>query len=136
MYSAFCKDDENFGLFLLSDIPNVQTLQTQYTVDFAGTVILECSITSNPAHTLVYWKKVKNGMVTEIDAATINSDPRLSGSTVNVPSLTITNTNVNDTAVYVCFASNSVGTGQSKQINLSVSGGKTEINRSSKYIYI
>jgi hypothetical protein len=71
-------------------------------------------------------QKIRNGVTSTIDASTVASDARLSGSAVNTPSLTITNVNLNDIASYICFAQNSVGIGQSAQTSLVVSGGKDQ----------
>lgn len=46
------------------------------------------------------------------------------GSTVSSPSLTISNAVVADEGYYVCYAENSVGTGQSSQTFLDVIGSK------------
>ena len=101
-------------------------MNTQYNVDYGKTVKLECTVTANPAHTSVYWQKIRNGVTSTIDATTVTNDARLSGSTVNTPSITITNVNLNDIASYICFAQNSVGIGQSAQTSLVVSGGKDQ----------
>jgi hypothetical protein len=45
---------------------------------------------------------------------------KYSGSTSSVPSLTIFNAASSDAGTYTCFASNSVGTGQSSTTQLSV----------------
>lgn len=52
------------------------------------------------------------------------STTKYSGSTVGEPSLTINNANSNDETFYICYASNSVGTGQSSQTYLDVVGSK------------
>jgi hypothetical protein len=49
---------------------------------------------------------------------------RFSGATVNSPTLTISQAQVADEGYYVCFATNSVGTGQSSQTFLDVIGSK------------
>jgi hypothetical protein len=61
---------------------------------------------------------------------TINSNTntnKYSGSTVSTPSLTVLNADQNDEANYVCFAVNSVGTGQSQQTFLDVTGSKFQL---------
>ncbi|CAG2239189.1 HMCN [Mytilus edulis] len=103
------------------DIPSVNIQQSLYNVNYGSSVMLVCSVTANPVHTTVYWRKIKNGVTTDINVA--NSNNKYSGSTVNNPSLQINNADLNDEANYACFASNSVGTGQSSQTFLDVIGG-------------
>lgn len=78
-------------------------------------------MTASPAHTTVYWQKVLNGVATTISSTTSN---KYSGSTVNAPSLTLSNAEASDEAYYICFATNEVGTGQSAQTYLDVVGGR------------
>lgn len=80
-----------------------------------------CVVTANPIHTRVNWRKIKNGVTTDINV--VNSNNKYSGSTVSNPSLQINNADLNDEGHYVCFASNGIGTGQSTQIFLDVNGG-------------
>lgn len=82
-----------------------------------------CTVTATPTHTNVYWRKITNGVSTEI---TVTSNNKYYGSTVNSPSLEVRNADRNDEGNYVCFASNSVGTGQSSQTFLDVTGGRIE----------
>ncbi|XP_052061298.1 hemicentin-1-like isoform X3 [Mytilus californianus] len=109
-------------LTVSGNIPIVTVTQNQYNVDYGNTVTLGCTVTANPTHSVVYWQKIKGGVTTTIDASAISNNARLSGSSVNSPSLVITNVNLDDIASYICFAQNSVGTGQSQQTNLAVSG--------------
>lgn len=87
-----------------------------------NSVTLVCTVTANPTHTSVYWRRTVSGITTDITVA--NSNNKYSGSTVSTPSLTINNAGAADEGSYVCFASNSVGTGQSSQTFLDVFGGK------------
>lgn len=82
-----------------------------------------CTVTATPTHTNVYWRKIANGVSTDI---TVTNNNKYSGSTVNSPSLEVRNADLNDEGNYVCFASNSVGTGQSSQTFLDVTGGRIE----------
>lgn len=61
-------------------------------------------------------------MSTDVDVGA-NSN-RYGGSTVNSPSLIISNAVTSDEGFYVCYATNSVGTGQSSQTYLDVAGSK------------
>lgn len=102
-------------------IPVVTIPQAQYSVTVGNNILMECNIDANPAHTNVLWRKIVNGQPTDI---TIGN--RFSGSTVAIPSLTINSAQSSDAGYYVCYASNSVGTGQSAQTYLNVVGSKSE----------
>ncbi|CAC5377794.1 HMCN [Mytilus coruscus] len=108
------------SLTVVGNIPTVTVQQTIYNVNYGNSAVLVCSVTANPVHTIVYWRKIKNGVTTDINVETSNN--KYSGSTVSNPSLQINNVDLNDEAYYVCFASNSVGTGQSSQTFLDVIG--------------
>jgi hypothetical protein len=82
---------------------------------------MKCTITSNPTHTSVYWQRISNGVTQTI---TVTNNNKYSGSSVTTPSLTIFNTDSNDEGDYICFATNSVGTGQSSRGTLDVTGSK------------
>lgn len=92
---------------------------SKYPVDYGNSVQLVCTVTATPTHTQVYWTKVQSGQ--EVTINTANS-AKYSGSTVNNPSLTINNADLNDETFYVCKARNSVGLGQSQQTYVDVSG--------------
>jgi hypothetical protein len=81
---------------LLLDIPSVQILQPQYSVNFGDSVTLECVVNFG-----------------------LN---KYSGSTVNTPSLTVNSAEISDEGNYICTATNSIGTGQSSQTFLDVVG--------------
>lgn len=61
-----------------------------------------------------------NGVFTDLQ-----SSNRYTGSSVSNPSLTITNTVAGDIGDYKCYATNSVGTGESAQTLLNVVGSKS-----------
>lgn len=106
----------------LVDIPSVVIQQPQYSVLVGNSITLVCTVTANPTHTSVNWRRTVNGVTTDIVVA--NSNNKYSGSTVSTPSLTINNAAQADEGNYVCYASNSIGTGQSSQTFLDVFGGK------------
>ncbi|XP_052106688.1 hemicentin-1-like [Mytilus californianus] len=110
----------DISLNVIGKKPTVTIQQRIYNVNYGITAVLVCSVTANPAHTIVYWRKIKDGVTSDIYVA--NSNNKYSGSTVSNPSLQINNTDFNDEAYYVCFSSNIVGTGQSTQTFLDVSG--------------
>ena len=95
--------------------------QSQYSVTVGSSVTMVCTVSANPAHTSVNWQKVVNGVSTNINLFQSN---KYSGSTTSSPSLTVLNVVLSDEGYYTCNAQNSVGTGISLQIFLSVSGGK------------
>ena len=82
-------------------------------------VTLGCTVSANPTHTTVYWRKIVNGV-----PQALPTDNRYSGSTVSNPSLTISNLMSGDIGNYKCYATNSVGTGESAQTYLNVVGSK------------
>lgn len=71
------------------------------------------------------WQKNIAGIITSITSTTDTN--KYTGSTVSTPSLTILSTELADTGSYTCFASNSVGTGQSTVTTLTVSGSRFRI---------
>ena len=103
---------------LLLDIPSVQVLQPQYSVNFGDSVTLECVVSGNPTHTSVSWLRVINGQTSSVNFG-LN---KYSGSTVNTPSLTVNSAEISDEGNYICTATNSIGTGQSSQTFLDVVG--------------
>ena len=94
-------------------------LQNQYSVNFADSVTLECTVTATPGHTSVQWRRTINGVQTAI---TVSNNNKYSGSEVNTPSLTINTADNSDEGFYTCYATNSVGTGSSQQTYLDVVG--------------
>ena len=78
-------------------------------------------MSANPVHTSVEWRKVTNTGTVPVNPGVVN---KYSGSTVNTPSLTINNADNTDSGTYICTATNAVGTGQSQQTTLTVTGSK------------
>ena len=107
---------------LLTDAPQVNILSPSYTVNVGSSVTLQCEVSANPVQTSVYWRKIVNGVSTDIN---INNN-KYGGSTVTSPSLIISNAEISDEGFYVCYATNSVGTGQSSQTFLDVIGSKSK----------
>lgn len=102
------------------DVPSVSLLRTFFTGNYGGTIILGCTVSAYPTVTSVYWHKVSGSTTSPVDM----SIARYTGSSVNTPSITITNLNSNDAGNYTCLAANSVGTGQSRQGPLTVIGSE------------
>ena len=101
-------------------MPTVQVQQPSYAVNTGSSVTLVCTVTSNLAVTNVNWQRNNGGGTTQITSSTNTN--KYSGSTTGTPSLTIFNADQNDVGTYTCFATNSVGTGQSTTTTLSVTG--------------
>lgn len=91
-------------------------------MNIGSTVTIGCSVSANPSETSVYWQKIQNGVTTTINAG--SNQNKYGGSTVQSPSLQIFNVDQSDQANYVCFATNSVGTGNSQPSTLNVLGSK------------
>lgn len=101
----------------------VNVASPQYSVNIANTITLQCSVQANPIHTSVKWQRVDaSGNAVDVDM----TNSRYSGSSVNSPSLVISNTVKADEGRYVCLATNLVGTGQSQQTYLTVVGSKCD----------
>lgn len=107
-------------LFFFSGILTVIVDQPSYSVNYGQTIQLVCTVSGNPSAQNIYWQKTKNGVQTKINSNSI----KYQGSTTSTPSLTILNADSNDDASYTCFATNTIGTGQSQQTQLSVVGSK------------
>jgi hypothetical protein len=108
-----------FLFFLLSDLPIVTVAPLTYNGNIGGSVTLGCQVVANPAATNVYWIKSKNSQDITISSTT----SKYSFSTNN-PSLTINSLSSDDDATYVCYATNSIGTGNSQAASLNVIGSK------------
>ena len=95
----------------------------QQSIIVGNPVTLGCSVQANPMHTTVVWRKMVNGVATDLPASS-----RYSGSTVSNPSLSITRVESGDIGNYMCCATNSVGTGQSTQTFVNVVGSKLKVS--------
>ena len=91
-----------------------------YKCEAGQSVTLECAVSAVPDVNDVFWEVVDtNGQYVALDMYT----ERYKGSSVNMPSLTIQNTNVSDSGTYRCCASNDVGPSQGSTVSLQISGG-------------
>lgn len=95
--------------------------QTSYTVITGFAITLTCTVSANPPATTVRWHKRENinSALTEVS---IDGTNYVDGST-SIPSLTISSATAADIGFYICSAANSIGTGQSGQTYLTVTGG-------------
>ena len=83
---------------------------------------LVCTVSSSLPINDVQWQRNIGGSITTITSNTTTS--KYSGSTTTTPFLTIFSASSSDAGTYTCFASNSVGTGQSTTTTLSVTERK------------
>lgn len=120
MFNSSNSVTDFYTFFFISDIPIVNILSNAYTTQYGNDVTLECTVTADPLHTVVFWQKIVNGQPLSINLA---NSAKYVGSTVGTPSLTILSTNLDDPGQYRCSATNVVGTGQSQDTTLTVTGG-------------
>ncbi|XP_069107388.1 basement membrane-specific heparan sulfate proteoglycan core protein-like [Argopecten irradians] len=107
-------------LTVTGGIPAVLVPQTTYEVTTGAAVTLICNVNANPTAQSVLWEKLHEILFIQVVITTNN---RYAGGTVNVPSLTITDSQPPDSGTYRCSATNSVGTGTSGTLQLTVTGG-------------
>lgn len=82
--------------FILSDLPIVTVTPDQQSIIVGKPVTLGCSVQANPMHTTVVWRKMVNGVATDLPA-----NSRYSVSTVSNPSPSITNAHSSDIGIYI-----------------------------------
>ncbi|XP_052061392.1 basement membrane-specific heparan sulfate proteoglycan core protein-like [Mytilus californianus] len=107
------------NLDVVGNTPSVNLTQNNITVNYGNNVTIGCVVAANPSHTSVYWQKISGGQTVTID---VTNTSKYEGGTVASPSLYIIRADTSDAAKYVCFATSSVGTGQSTQGTLNVAG--------------
>lgn len=103
-------------------VPTVSVKQSSYSVTPGIPVTLQCLVVSTLTVNSVYWQRNIGGYIKYITSTTNNN--KYSGSTTTTPSLTIFNAAQSDVGTYTCFATNSVGNGNSTTTTLSVIGSK------------
>ena len=117
-------DWRNMLFSFVLDPPTVTVQQSSYSVTTGNSVTLVCSVSSSLPITSVQWQRNVGGTITTINSNTNTN--KYSGSTTTTPSLTIFSAAQSDAGTYTCFATNSVGTGQSTTTTLSVSGSRCQ----------
>ena len=113
-------------MIYLSGVLSVQIVQSSYSVLIGQSRTLECLVSGSPGATSVYWEKIVGSSTTTINSNTNTN--KYTGSTVSTPSLTILNADQSDEANYVCYAVNAVGTANSQQTFLDVTGSMCLFN--------
>ncbi|XP_060075588.1 mucin-17-like [Ylistrum balloti] len=103
----------------LTDIPTVTVLVRNITAIAGDNVTLACNVTGTPVVTDVFWQRIVSGG--EIETLVVDG-VRYTGVTPGDPSLRIISVAISDSAVYICKANNSVGTGSSNLITLEIEG--------------
>ena len=109
----------------LPGVPNVTIGGSNFQVEVGNSITIGCTVAANPVMTSVSWTHDVNGLITNIGPS--SNPSKYGGSTTVTPSLTIFNADFSDEGNYKCFATNSIGTGQSQEISLDVQGGKNII---------
>lgn len=109
-------------MYYLEDIPTVSVQQPSYSVTPGNSVTLQCLVTSILNVTPVSWER--KGKYSTLTIKYTTNTNKYSGTTTTTPSLTIFNVGQSDVGAYKCFATNSVGTGQSTNTNLFLNGSK------------
>ncbi|OWF47233.1 Neural cell adhesion molecule 1 [Mizuhopecten yessoensis] len=107
-------------LSLTGSIPTVVIGQTKYSLTTGQSATLGCTVTAVPAATSITWGKTDaNGNTNTINVNGV----KYTGGTTGTPSLTIVSAVTTDSGNYRCSATNSIGTGQSEQTYLYITGG-------------
>lgn len=106
--------------YILTGLPLVRVNPVNYNVLFGTFILIRCTVISNPKANKVYWQRTKDGNISTINTGSVGTD----GITLADPSLTLKYTTSADAGIYVCFATNDIGTGLSKEVNMTVYGGK------------
>ncbi|XP_052080330.1 hemicentin-1-like isoform X6 [Mytilus californianus] len=105
----------------------VNVEKDRYIVMYGRSLTLECSVHTarqSPPVREIYWQYNNNGVLTTI----VKDTDGISGSSIEVPSLTILDVTTSESGIYICFAKTNNGTGQSRPINVTVIGDEPIVN--------
>lgn len=102
--------------------PIVIIESSSYIVRFGDLLTIKCYVLENENYPVqnIHWEYENNGVLTRL----VNGTEGIAGSTTTIPSITIKTVTTSESGVYTCYATNDVGTGKSKPINVTVIGGK------------
>jgi hypothetical protein len=98
------------------DLPTVTIGNVEYRGSVGREITLECDVVSDPPETTVYWRRIVQGELSDIDTS-LSKYTRTSPSS---PSLTIIDLESSDAGTYQCFADNEVGSGSSEDTSLRI----------------
>lgn len=110
-----------YSLFL--DAPTVQITSTIFPVLIGSQIILGCNVVANPPATEVYWIFLDLSNQQTVIRQNTNV-AKYGGVTLQSPSLVLKSAEFSDEGKYTCYASNSIGTGNSLTADLDVTGSK------------
>ena len=100
---------EYMFIFFFSGPPVISVPHRYYSASSGSSVTLEVNVTSPYDITDLFWKKLNiNTFIIEL--IDVQSESRLNGGNITCPSLTITDVNKNDSALYMVTATNRDGT--------------------------
>ncbi|CAG2234906.1 HMCN [Mytilus edulis] len=102
----------------ISEIPQVGSTDTQYTIEVGSNVTLYCDIKSNLPVRSIYWLFTPYGKTEQVAIQT--NDSRYTGGTTQEASLTINDVTFDDIGMYKCSAMNEIGVGSGPNMMLSV----------------
>lgn len=105
---------------IFTGIPSVLIPDSTYSVVTGSDITIPCTVSATPSATTVSWQRIVNSVTTTL---TIDGS-KFTGGSVATPSLNIKDTDNSDQGFYVCSATNIVGSGQSSQSYLTVTGSK------------
>ncbi|XP_063405445.1 Fc receptor-like protein 5 [Mytilus trossulus] len=100
--------------------PVVNIESNRYVVTYGSSLTINCSVRSSEQDPVneIYWKYNNKGIITKISEKTDG----ISGSSIRTPSLTILKMTSSESGIYTCYARNDIGTGESRPINVIVTG--------------
>ncbi|XP_076091162.1 hemicentin-1-like isoform X2 [Mytilus galloprovincialis] len=120
--NRFGTSSESVSFKVIFCKPQLSIDESRISIQAGTTVQLRCKIISEPSITRITWHKTDICKSTQISAS-----ERYKGGSVEQPTLTIMNTNINDSGVYFCEVENIAGTVRSDDVQLDVKGDKPVI---------
>ncbi|CAC5391231.1 unnamed protein product [Mytilus coruscus] len=105
--------------------PSVNIKSNQYVVNYGSSLTITSSVRATEVNPVsdIYWQYNNNGVITKISKETDG----INGSTIEIPSLTILNVTSSESGTYTCYATNDIETGQSRPINVIITGGVPKV---------